>query len=205
MNYLVIGFGKFGRLAVDRLLNEDPESAIVIVEQNKDQIDGTVAPHVKTLVRDGISFLMDSAQIEQEDIVVPMVPFHLAASFILSSTPGCRAIPFPEELETLVPNPFPIDRSNLCCSKADFMCPDDCPEGDLCTVTGMPREPLYHELESLKIREFTILVRRSFQILPGVGGYRYRDLCRMKEQCTPGKYLIATSCKCHAMLTALQV
>lgn len=205
MNYLIIGYGKFGRLAVERLLNLGTESTITIVEQNRDQIDGTVAPQVKTVVQDGISFLVDSAKIGQEDVVVPMVPFHLAASFISSSTPGCRAIPFAEELESLVPNPFPLDQSNLCCSKAEFMCPDDCPEGDLCTVTGMPREPLYHKLESLEITGFTVLVQRSFQILPGVGGYRYHDLCRMKEQSTSGKYLIATSCKCHAILTALQV
>ena len=47
------------------------------------------------------------------------------------------------------------------------MCPDDCPEGETCTVTGLPRVPLYDELELLKSPDWTTLIQRSFQILTG--------------------------------------
>jgi hypothetical protein len=103
----------------------------------------------------------------------------------------------------LLPNPMVVNESNIVCSRADFVCPDDCPEGELCTVTGKPREPLYDALERLELPGYNMLVQRSSQILPGVGGYRLGDLHRLAHFVDKGRFLIATSCKCHGILTAI--
>jgi hypothetical protein len=108
-------------------------------------------------------------------------------------------------LSGLVPNPFALDGSNLCCSRADFFCPDDCPEGDLCTVTGEPREePLYRMLEELEVPGVTVLVLRSRQIMPGIGGYLLGELMDLTERIPQGRSLIATSCKCHGVITSIE-
>jgi len=205
MRYLIAGYGKFGRLATERLLDHDPECSIVVVDRDGTRLNGTIPPHVTAFNEDAISFLLDPGKIQSADIIVPMVPFHLIASLMASSISGCKEIPYPRQLSMRVPNPFPLDRTNLFCSRADFICPDDCPEGALCTMTGLLREPLYEELGRIEIPGFTTLVQRSFQILPGVGGYPVHDWQRMQRQVEPGAYLVATSCKCHAVVTALQI
>ncbi len=205
MRYLITGYGRFGHLATERLLLDDPECSIIVVERDGAKLKDKLPPRVTPFNEDAISFLVDSGEVRTSDIIVPMVPFHLVASFIVSSVQGCKEMPYPKELDALVPNPFPLNRTVICCSRADFVCPDDCPEGDLCTVTGLPRKPLYEDLERIEIPGFTVLVQRSFQILPGVGGYSMHDLQRMQRRIRPGAYLVATSCKCHGVVTALEV
>jgi hypothetical protein len=48
-------------------------------------------------------------------------------------------------------------------------------------------------------------VIRSWQLAPGVGGYRVAQLRASLERIErqPTKYLIATSCRCHAVIDAL--
>ncbi|MDQ7781291.1 MAG: hypothetical protein RDU20_00335 [Desulfomonilaceae bacterium] len=205
MRYIVAGYGRFGRLAAARLTNHDRDCSIIVVEQDGGRLSGILPARVTAFNDDVISFILDPGKVRPEDIILPMVPFHLIASLIVSSIPGCKEIPFPEQLGPKLPNPFVLNQANLCCSRADFICPDDCPEGDLCTVTGLPRDPLYEELERLEVPGFTVLVQRSFQILPGLGGYPMEDVHRIQRHVKSGAYLVATSCKCHAVLTALHV
>jgi len=204
MKYIIAGFGKFGRLALERLCNAFSNPCITVLELNPQQMRTDLPSNCSMINADAAFFLGHSALIDPEDVIIPMAPFHLAARFVIGRTPNCVQIPLPDQLSSMVPNPFPIDRANLCCSRADFICPDDCPEGELCTVTGAPREPLYEDLEQVKIAGFQVLVQRSFQILPGVGGFTFRDLCSLQNSIRPGKYILATSCKCHAMMTGLQ-
>lgn len=203
MRYVIAGFGKFGRIALERLSCSFQQPHIVIVESKKEDKLPQLPQHVQFVQDDVISFLGDSSRVQPDDIVVPMVPFHLLAAYVRAIHPGCREIPLPEELLTLVPNPFRIDSSTLCCSRADFICPDDCPEGTVCTVTGEQRESLYRAVEQIRVTGFAMLAQRSFQILPGVGGYRMKQLTELAGRVVEGRYLVATSCKCHAILTAL--
>lgn len=203
MKYLIAGFGRFGRLALARLGKSFPDSYVEVLEQDSTRIVEGCSGRVVFRNVDAVSFLAESSGRDDDEVIVPMVPFHLAGAYILKKSPECREIPIPSDLSSKVPNPFPLDRSNLCCSRADFICPDDCPEGDLCTVTGEPREPLYALLEQTESPGFTVLVQRSFQILPGVGGYSLGELRRLHQRIRAGKYLVATSCKCHAIVTAI--
>lgn len=203
MRYLIAGYGKFGRLALSRLEQTFPDSFIDVVESDASKIPKGCSSKVFFHNVDVISYLAGSYALNEEDVIIPMVPFHLVAAYILAKKPHSRLISVPSDLALEVPNPFPLDYANLFCSRADFICPDDCPEGDLCTVTGEPREPLYHLLEQTRSSGFTILVQRSFQILPGVGGYPFGDLRSLCRRIGHGKYLVITSCKCHAVITAI--
>lgn len=203
MGYLIAGFGKFGRLALARLEKAFPDARVDVLESDAGKIAESSSGNILYHRADAVSFLAESPGLRDEQIIVPMVPFHLAAGYLLKKNPRCCRTAFPSDLASKVPNPFPLDSGDLCCSRADFICPDDCPEGHLCTVTGEPREPLYELLERTAAPEFTVLVQRSFQILPGVGGYALGDLRRLHQRVGAGKYLVATSCKCHAVITAI--
>jgi hypothetical protein len=205
MEYIVLGYGKFGQLAVNRLVEAFPGVRMAVVDLDPIRFHNPLPDGVIAFQEDATEFLVRSTLVAPQAFVLPMVPFHLAASYLKASVPGCREMPVPECLATMVPNPFSIDSANLGCSRADFLCPDCCPEGDLCTMTGLPREPLYDSLEALEIPQFTVVVQRSSQILPGVGGYTFGQLRALTGRMRLGPHLVATSCKCHSILTALEV
>ncbi|MBI4963948.1 MAG: hypothetical protein HY913_11785 [Desulfomonile tiedjei] len=202
MNYLIAGYGKFGRLAAERIRQAFPAAGIIVVEQNPAKLPHSIPDHVTAFNDDAVSFMLNSKPLDGQDWIVPMVPFHLAATYLLQKSSTLKLIPFPLEVSLFVPNPYPSGQSDLCCSVADFLCPDDCPEGLCCTVTGQPRSPLHKTLEELHIPEFKVSVLRSSQILPGVGGYALADLLDLENQITSGQHIIATSCRCHAIMTA---
>jgi hypothetical protein len=204
MRFFIVGLGKFGRLALDKLSSSFPNPLITVVEQDPMQTVGIVKSNISVVYEDAVTFLIRPHVMQRTDWIIPMVPFHLAASFLLAGRYGICNTVFPESTLSIVPNPHVVNASNIYCSKSDFLCPDECHEGDLCTVTGKPRNPLYLELERIDLKGFTIIVLRSVQILAGVGGYQVADLLSIIKRITPGKYIIGTSCKCHAILTAIE-
>ena len=203
--YIIAGFGKFGRLALERLSKCKPESHIIVVDDRADLADVQQFPYVAAVRRDVAEFLMQSAFRDEDDIVIPMVPFHFAARYVLARDPDIRETALPPVLETVLPNPARVNPSTVTCSRADFICPDDCPEDDVCKVTGEPlSKPLHDMLRRLKLPKFNVVVQRSYQILPGVGGYPLGELDRLPELITKGKNVLATSCRCHGILTGLE-
>ncbi len=350
MRFVILGFGKFGKLALERILAGIPDSTAIVVDAMDPGPSPRTGPRVEFMRRDAIEFLAQDPRLSEDDVVVPMVPFNVAAKYVIAVNPGAQEIPLPPGIEADLPNPvllstaFPkfgrtssgqelttetqrhreemkinhrdsetqrhreemktplralrekilsdlqgspvavlkntspylrkealrrevvstledvlsapasslepvavlphrspglpmclepaipaggphadrpkptrssvadagrpvqVDGSALCCSRADFLCPDDCPEGDLCSVTGMPRErPLFEIIEGLRVPGFATLVQRSHQILPGVGGYSVGELRSLALQRAAGRYLIATSCKCHGIVTAVRI
>lgn len=201
--FVIAGLGKFGCIALERLQNSFPRSRIVVLERDAEKSACKLSPAVSVIEGDAVSLLLDAPQLHAENLIIPMVPFNLAASYVMAKHANSHEIPVPEELRHLLPNALLINASNIVCSRADFVCPDDCPEGALCTVTGQPREPLYNTISRLEVSGFSVLVQKSSQILPGVGGYRFGDLHRLARLVDKGRFLIATSCKCHGILTAI--
>jgi hypothetical protein len=201
--FVIAGFGKFGRLALERLRAAFPQSRIIVLEQGAGISEWKFSTHVRAIEGDAVSLLSDTSLFRAEDLIIPMVPFNLAASYVLAGHPDSQETAIPEDMIALLPNPLRLDASNVVCSRADFVCPDDCPEGELCTVTGKPREPLYDLLGRLDVDGYGMLVQKSSQILPGVGGYPLADLREIAGLVRKGRSVVATSCKCHAILTAI--
>jgi len=204
VRYIVIGFGKFGAIAVERLQTYQPGAEIVVLETDARKTLPTHQGSITTINQDGVSFLVESSLNNAEDVIIPMVPFHLAAAYLLAVTPGLGETPLPESLPSMVPNPYLLAPSILCCSRSDFICPDDCAEGETCTVTGEVRDPLFSLLGNIRIPDFKVIVLKSFQITPGVGGYSVEDLLGIRDLLQTGNYLLATSCRCHAVITAMR-
>lgn len=208
-NIWIIGCGRFGRLALERLNAQKGEKTFVIVDRVR-EIDSEPLQNVKIINDDGVLFLKKYLiRQNSPDWIIPALPLHLAAQWCMSDYGHVhvKRCPVPKELEKKLPNPISGPSGDIYTSMADFLCPDDCPEpADYCPFTNKKRdENLFDRLEGIKIPGFEILVLRSRQLAPGVGGYRPDELFALHEKLTekPGKYLIATSCRCHGVVTAV--
>lgn len=205
MKFFIAGYGKFGKLALARLRDSFPDAFMTVVEPCLEGRERRVVDaRVGFVQSDAVSFLASSTDMVQSDWIIPMVPFHLAASLILAILEDTGVVPIPQRVMTMLPNPYPVDRTCVCSSVSDFLCPDSCPEGDLCSVTGEYRVPLYLRLEETQVPDFTMRVLRSRQILPGIGGYQAADFRALIQQVGQGNNIVATACKCHAVLTGIK-
>jgi len=205
LRFILIGFGKFGRLSFDRLRTTFRSAEFVIVDPEL-QPGPVISDKIRLIRAGGAEFLSYDDQLTDTDLIVPVAPFNIAAAYIKDSCKQTESVSFPEDLAEYFENCSFVDQFTLCVSNANFICPDDCPEGDTCTVTGQRRIPMYERIERINAYGFKILVVRSFQLAPGVGGYTYGNLKSLREVIrSTQNYIIATSCKCHAILSSIKV
>jgi len=208
-SYIIIGCGRFGGRAAEKLYRKDPRSKIMVVDKDKEAIKKISHLSVETAVSDGL-FYLDKflSGGRKADYIVPAVPLHLAFEFILSQlTPlGARRTEIPA-LRGL-PNPMMGNTGDLYTSLADFLCPEDCSEPLHCSVTGEHRsKPLFRILINLP-GPFESKVIHSIQLGQGVGGFRFERLFNLMKELKKKKYkeqliLISTACRCHGVTSAL--
>jgi hypothetical protein len=211
-SYLILGSGKFGRLALERLAREDAAAGFVVVDRDPGalalQLDGV--PGRTAVQADAVTFLVQHLGTGGRwDWIIPMVPVHLAYEWLLAGPLAGSAwqpAAVPESLAGLMPGARRGSQGELYLSRARHLCPDDCAEPEVCPVTGEERDlPLYQELASLHLAGYEIRVIPSRQLAPGVGGYspgRLLDLAWDMEA-MEGNVLIATACRCHGVIHGL--
>ena len=84
LSYLILGGGHFGRLAAERLLQEDPQSNILVVDRQAKALKAFVSLPVQVSLGDGISELDRLLKTGHSfDYVIPAVPFHVAFEYLL--------------------------------------------------------------------------------------------------------------------------
>lgn len=208
-DYLIIGCGRFGSRAAEKLLKTNPHSKIIVVDKDQEAIEKISHLPVETAVSDGLLYLDKflSGGLKA-DYIIPAVPFHLAFEWILSQlkTSGVKRTKIPDI--TGLPNPLMGPTGDLYTSFADFLCPEDCSEPLHCTVTGEHRpKPLFRRLMNLS-GPFESKVVQSQQLGSGVGGFRFERLLNLTKELKKKKdkrhlILISTSCRCHAVISAL--
>jgi hypothetical protein len=211
-SYLILGAGKFGRLALERLARRDAAASFVLVDRD---------PAALALTHDGVSgrtrvaseaiaFLVQHlGDGGRWDWIIPMVPVHVAFFWLLAGPLAGSAwqpAAVPEAFAGLIPGARPGPHGELYLSRARHLCPDNCSEPEACPVTGESRDlPLHQELASLKLAGYEIRVIASRQLAPGVGGYppwRLLELAR-EVGALKGNVLIATACSCHGVIQGL--
>ena len=206
----VIGGGRFGEKAVIRLLDDDAGVHITVVDHNADQLAGFHTLPVQCCRQDGVSFLSEnlSTVTPLPDWIIPMVPFHLAFSWIERKllAASLRVVPqnISDDLMRRFPNPQRACPGRFFTSLADFLCPDNCPAlDDICAVRQEPRPfLLYDKMNDEYLPDVTKIVIKSHQILPGVGGYKPESLFIALDmaRCSPNPIFLATACKCHGVV-----
>ena len=203
--FWVVGAGRFGRLACERLLAAKPSARIRVVDRECQ----SVPPGVEMVCGDATKFLSTNLTALTDAWIVPAVPVHLAYEWLanrLSRKRAYRTLKVPEDVLPYLPNPMIGPQGQVYCSNANYRCPDDCPESpSLCTVTGKPRPLVLHaHLSALDVTPYVSVVLRSFQLAPGVGGFRAATLQGIYNALEDqrGRYLFSTACKCHAVVNA---
>jgi hypothetical protein len=208
----IVGAGHFGYLAARRLCRRYPDASFLVVDQRRERLESIekdfgLAVHA----RDTLSFL-ENDWVDDGTWIIPAVPVHFAYQWLLAElkkSGSVSPLPVPETVEAQVPNPYRARGGSLCASFATFICPDYCNEPDeLCTYTKGPRPGnLYEDLARISLPGSEVIVVRSWQLAPGVGGYPGRSLDEVLEKITgipEGSYLVATSCRCHGVIDGLR-
>jgi hypothetical protein len=204
----ILGAGKFGQIAAEALYRKSQTADITIIEKNE-KVCGQVhdGPHA-LVCADAIDFLAENLKTRDEpDWIIPVIPVHVAFEWIkarLRTEYRFEKLAVPDQLETVLPNPVRGDAGRLYISHADFRCPDNCPQPpNRCTHTGKTRPAnLYQQLESLNSADFDSIVVRSWQLSPGVGGYKPLDLFQALDSVRNSRkpVLLSTACGCHGVV-----
>jgi hypothetical protein len=209
----IIGGGKFGTRAAERILRSHPEAEITIVDRNSHRLPILPEPS-RTLCMDGIDFLHAGLGTDDDpDWIVPAIPVHVAFEWSrrkLSASSAIQKQEIPLDIIRLLPNPIIGKDRTVYASIADFICPDNCPEpAEFCTFTQAPRpfRSLYEKIRDMKHPLIKILAIQSRQLFPGVGGIWPGDMFRALNEIQSGgeNFLIATSCRCHGVLDAFEL
>ncbi len=205
---LVLGGGRFGRLAVERL---GPRVALVVEPDPTPELQ---ALGVNVLPADGVSAAKDIIdQPQAPPWVVPALPLHFLMEwlFLCLADMAPRLRDIPRESLPQVAMLHAGHKKEWYLSMADFMCPDDCPEpAGICTHTGQPRDgQMFQRLADVKMPGYQTSVLRSHQLAPGVGALARQELLDLREQIRksgPGSgWVIGTACRCHGVVQAMQL
>jgi hypothetical protein len=212
--YWIIGGGAFGSRAAETLRGRFPAAEIRIVERDPARCRALRAKGYRSLCMDGIAYL--AGELTRPDIrawIVPAAPVHVALEWVRAMISGAfevRRLPVPEAVAVRLPNAMRGVQGELYASNADFLCPPDCLEaGRRCPATGRPRPRAMHAaIRGLSPPpDVKIMVLRSYQLAPSVGGLRPRELFAALTEMSAAKGLIlfATACRCHAVIHAIQL
>jgi len=207
----IIGLGQFGSIAFRRLSETPNDRHFVLVDPVEENLLKCAGSTTTLRVSDGVKFLESHLKSgRQPDWIIPALPIHLAAEWLLlhMGPTRLRRVPLPTELDPLVPNPIRGSEGNLYVSHADFKCPEDCDEPrDICSITRkMRHQNMYDFLLHISIKSFNSLNIRSYQLGPGIGGYRAEQLLELRANVvqSTGPVLLSTACRCHGVITALE-
>lgn len=212
--YLILGAGKFGRLALARLSALDARAAFWVVDRRSQALAAarrlTSAPAQWVEAEAGAFLAERWKNAGAWDWLIPAIPEHVVFSWLRQGPLAGRgwvALEAPAKLGTLTPVAVRGREGELYLSRARHLCPDDCAEPQVCPVTGEPREtPLYEELAALAIPGYRTAVVPSLQLAPGVGGFSPERLAVLAQDLAGrrGKVLVATACRCHGVVHALE-
>ncbi len=207
----IIGLGRFGSIAFQRLSESVRQRRFVLVDPVAQNLQKHRGPTTTLRISDGVVFL--DRQLKKglkPDWIIPAAPIHLAAEWILLhlGSDRLKRISLPLIIDSLVPNSTRGSDGNLYVSHADFLCPDDCDEPEeICTITRKKRKQnMFELLGRLDIKSFKALNIQSRQLGPGIGGYRPEQLIELMEEVeqSQGAMLVSTACRCHGVITGLE-
>ena len=209
----IIGAGRFGRMAADRLTGKIKDLHLVLVDLKAEKLHEAEGPGRTLIEADGAAYLAEHLPKGREHHpawIVPAVPIHLAVEWRMldQGKKNLKRITIPADIDPLLPHPLRVENGNIFVSHADFLCPDDCAEPrDTCTYTGKPRKQnMFELLGEIHFPPWEPMVIRSHQLGPGIGGYRVRELYELADQIEKarGPILLSTACRCHGVMTGLQ-
>jgi hypothetical protein len=219
---LIVGGGHFGKIAFReargrglRVLVIDPDPKCDVRGMVGSVVDKVKDVKTSALLVQEWEHVLHETLLLRPRFVVPACPGHLAgriAANLIYKAGGRIEHPLmiPGELA-----PFTVTRDDqhgilVTTFMVDGTCKEDCHQPRICPVTGEKRSVPMHELVkdhlAKVVDHFDVLVTKD---LGGAGGIPTDDLMKMMERVgslRPGEaYGIATSCRCHAVISIFRL
>ena len=209
--FWILGAGRFGQIAVERIIRHIPHATIIVVDQKSSTMDGK---DITTIREDGIEWLNRRLDPNASvDLIIPAIPVHVAADWLklnLKHLFHIHPLPIQDSWLTRLPHAMRGTAGQVFVSHADFICPDNCPEPvNICTHTGKPRPmDLFRLLARFDADDLLPIIIRSHQLLPGVGGIYPAELLSALETVCNNSHramMIATACRCHGVVEFMRL
>jgi len=209
--FWIIGAGRFGKMAVERITRHFPNATIIVVDQKPSTMD---EGDITTIREDGIEWLNRTLCLNASvDMIIPAVPVHVAADWLklnLKHSFDINPLPIADYWLTQLPHALRGTTGKAFVSHADFLCPDNCPEPEnRCTHTGKPRPmDLFRLLGNFDVDDVLPVIIRSHQLLPGVGGIYPAELMSALDTVRTNHHrplMIATACRCHGVVDFIRL
>ncbi len=202
----IIGAGRAGKRAV-RCLTRLGFRRITVVDPDPGAFE-SFDSQVTRIVKPGIGWLTgDGRQGERGEWIIPAVPLHLAYEWLLARLgPGARRVPVPFSAVRGLPGVMETADQGFILSRARGLCPPDCDERRGCSWTRADPEPLPETL-GRRTENRSLEIIRSRALAPGLGGYSRSVLDRLlrKTKSGQGMVMVATACRCHGVIHALEL
>jgi len=132
MHFLILGYGRFGQLALNRLKQTFPSAHFTIVDRQSDRLARIPMTSVRTLRMDGLVGLKSEfSDMGPDDWIIPAIPVHVAYEWMVQcfkETHHIEVLDVPGEILEQVPHPIRGENKAVYSSIADFICPEDCQE-----------------------------------------------------------------------------
>ncbi len=198
---LILGCGLFGSSAAEKIYEQWPGCETHVTD--KTVIIPEYIPGEHHSGTDGIQFLADMLQESRPaDIVVPCVPVHVVFEWVLLHFGF--SIPVPIQLMEILPGAIAGKDGCIYSSLSDFICPANCSEPEGCCPESREKRinPLFSTMEKISIQNYSAIVVRSNQLLPGVGAFTASQLYTLINEVRKkkGRFLIGTASRCHGVL-----
>lgn len=186
------------------------KSRVWIIDHSPEALDQKEPlPGIRVLA-DGPKFLTKYQDwIKDEDWVIPALPIHLAWKWLdlnLKTTHRPDAVSPPREFGSGLPYSEFLGKG-LFVSYASFVCPENCPSPVRhCFKTKEKRGvPLWKFITDRRCQYGTLGVIESRQLGPGVGGFPFKELRRIRTEALMGHppFFVATACRCHGVIHGL--
>jgi hypothetical protein len=208
----IIGFGKFGKLALTLGPRLWGNARVWIIDSRPEPLieqEPRLSAGIKVLA-DGAKFLSQFQEwIEDEDWIIPTLPVHLAWNWLglnINLPKGHRTVIPPKSLGIGLPF-HQVTEKSLLLSYADFLCPENCPAPrHSCFKTKEKRAvPLWKFIADQRCPKGTLEVIESRQIAPGVGGYAFKELRKIRDLARKAQppFFVATACRCHGVINGV--
>ncbi len=208
----IVGFGKFGRLALTQGRRRWGKARVWIIDSRPEALvlQEPELPSGIRVLADGPQFLARFQKwIEDDDWIIPALPIHLAREWLglnLITRKACRPVLPPENFGSGLPFRQP-GHQGLYLSYADFLCPDKCPApAHHCYKTKKKRDvPLWKFIADQQGLKGSLGVIESRQMAPGVGGYAFKELRKVRDLALKAEppFFVATACRCHGVIHGL--
>ena len=210
---IIVGGGKYGCEAID-LLSEKGESFIVV----DPDVDCLAAKQYKLtryidrsskgqfFVRGDLLLVLNLLEDLEPSFVFPTAPIHISADlanvrFKLEPwTEGINSVLSRLPQETVLQ----AGKGKLVASfNRDRKCYDRCPMPEVCPSSGTRKPCSMTELMKFASPKAFILVSHS--MAPGIGALKGCELLELLDWvATKNRFMIATTCDCHGVLSAFK-